>query len=405
MRYIVRTLSISLLILSTKAALALDCDAANLAPYFGNGMFNSARQAEASRLALENFMRDRELFDGKEPIGLAYNFSEAVAEQLLQVTTQKDEESGRSFFRWISNLSSAPEFFRKMAQVAMAAYDFKAYLEDGDLRLQIEHYEKDLKSGKVIVVVGHSQGNFYSNTSWENLHRLGKYDGKFALIGVATPVSYIAGDGPYTTLTQDQIMNFVRSEKGALPANVTNSTASASGHEFVGQYLDGNVSGPKITNDLKDVISRVSSNVSDPTSAALEYLDESLSPFLHFACKLQVTKSKFTDGECIALAALGQTFGWSGEARKERSLKSLNQWLDRCASKDFWQNPDRFDYLDCSIFSSLPSLDPRGDTNSELAFVPEGHPECVWKNQEIARRASSETVSYTHLTLPTSDLV
>jgi hypothetical protein len=355
-------------------------------------MFNSSEQAETNRRALEDFFRKRDMIGSNDRVDLAYNFSEAAAEQLLQVTTQKDDETGRSFFRWLSNLSSAPEFFRKMAQTAMAAYDFKAYFEDGDLRFQIQQYENDLKSGKVIVVVGHSQGNFYSNTSWENLNRLEKYKGKFALVGVAAPVSYIAGGGDYTTLTQDKIMEFVRLQKGALPANITNATASASGHEFVGQYLDGNISGPKITNDLKNAISKLSSSVTVPSQAALDYLDESLAPFLQYACKLQATKSKFTDGECLALAALGQTYGWFGEVRKERSLKSLSQWLDRCSTKEFWQNPDRFDYLDCSIFSSLPSFDPRGNTNAELAFVTEEHPECVWKNQEIVQRANPETV-------------
>ena len=91
--------------------LALDCKTAPPALYFGNGMFNSADQADISRSALERFLQERHLIESEEEVGLAYNFSESVAEQLLQVTTQKDEESGRSFFRWISSLSSAPEFF------------------------------------------------------------------------------------------------------------------------------------------------------------------------------------------------------------------------------------------------------------------------------------------------------
>lgn len=384
---------IAIFTLSAEAVFALDCQTPRLAPYFGNGMFNSASQAEISRTALEDFMRKRGLLTSKGRVALAYNFSEAVAEQLLQVTTQKDEEVGRSFFRWISNLSSAPQFFRDMAQAAMTAYDFKAYFEDADLRLQIEHYEADLNSGEVIVVVGHSQGNFYSNTSWENLQRLEKYKGKLALVGVAAPVSYIAGDGPYSTLTQDMIMDFARSQKGALPANVKNSTASASGHEFVSQYLQGNASGPKITSDLKDVISKIVSGVSTPTTAAVEYLDESLSPFLNYACKLQATKSKFTDGECIALAAFDRSYGWFGEPRQERSLKALIDWINRCDTKEFWHSPTRFDFLDCSIFSSLPSFDPSGNTKAELGFVSSEHPECAWKNHEISGRANPAAVS------------
>ncbi|CAN5514198.1 hypothetical protein BH10BDE1_BH10BDE1_13870 [soil metagenome] len=390
---IVQRLMITLTFLAGTPTLALDCNTPNLASYFGNGMFNSDRQADNNRAELETFMRARNLLSRGETVALAYNFSEAAAEQLLQVSTQKDEETGRSFFRWVSNLSSAPEFFRKIAQTAMTAYDLKAYLEDQDLRIQIERYEKDLKSGKVIVVVGHSQGNLYSNRAWELLRRLGRYNGKFALVGAATPTGYIAGDGPYSTLTQDKVMEFVRSQKGALPANVTNARASASGHEFVSEYLEGSVSGPKIRDDLKDVISKVVSNVSVPSQAALEYLDSSLSPFLHHACKLQATKSKFTDGECIALAALDRTYGWFGEDRKERSLKALNEWIDQCDTKEFWHSSSRFDFLNCSMLSLVPSLDPSGTTKAELAFFANDHPECNWQNQEVGRRTTPQAVS------------
>lgn len=384
---------ILIVILGPQPAFPLDCQTAKLAPYFGNGMFNSKRQAEQSREALEIFMREHDLIREQDTVDLAYNFNEAAAEQLLQVTTQKDDEVGRSFFRWISRLSSAPEFFRKMAEAAMAAYDIKAYLEDGDLQNQIAKYEADLTAKKVVVVVGHSQGNFYSNTSWESVKRLGKHKGKFALIGVAAPVSDIAGDGPYTTLTQDQIIDFVRSQKGALPANITNTTASISGHEFVGQYLKGDKSGPRIVNDLKDVISKVTSNSTSPSPTAVEYLDESLSPFLRHACKLQATKSKFTDGECIAIAALDRTYGWFGEDRKERSLKALNEWIDQCDTKEFWHSSTRFDFLQCSMLSSVPSFDPAGNAKAELYFVVADHPECNWQNNEVGRRTTPEAVS------------
>lgn len=385
--------TMSFLMWHASEARALDCVTPVPAPYFGNGMFNSREQAESNRLELQNFMSTQQLIDSDARVELAYNFSEAAAEQLLQVAMQKDEESGGSFFRWVSNLSSAPEFFRKLADFTVTAIDFKAYLEDVDLRLQIDSYEAAMNAGKIVVVVGHSQGNFYSNMSWELLQRIKSYQGKFLLVGVATPVQYIAGDGPYTTLTQDQIMNFVRKTKGALPANATNSTSSLTGHEFVSQYLEGSASRAKIVEDLKNVISKASSVVSTPTPAALEFLDKSLSPFLQYACKLKATKAKYTDGECIALAALNKPHGWTGEARSVRSLKSLNEWLDTCSTKEFWQNPDRFDFLDCSIFSSLPSMDPGGNTKAELDFVLEDHPECVWKTKEVAQRANAASVA------------
>jgi hypothetical protein len=389
----VQALLIVATILSATTAFALDCKTPSLAAYFGNGMFNSDEQAESSRAKLETFISANNLLNNGDTVGLAYNFNEAAAEQLLQVATQKDNEAGRSFFRWISNLSSAPEFFKKMAQTAMAANDFKEYLEDVDLRIQIAQYETDLKTGKVIVVVGHSQGNFYSNSAWENLHRRGYHDGRFALVGVATPTSHIAGEGPYSTLTQDRVMGFVRSLKGALPSNVTNAVASLSGHEFVSEYLEGTESGPKIKDDLKNVISKIASSVSTPSPAALEYLDQSLSPFLHHACKLQSTKSKFTDGECIALAALDRTYGWFGVDRKQRSLKALNEWIDQCSTKEFWQSSTRFDFLDCSMLSNVPSLDPSGSVKQELHFVVEDHPECDWQNQEVRRRTTPEAVA------------
>lgn len=378
----------------TSVANALECKEAQLSPYFGNGMFNSRRDAEASRAELEVKMVGIPLIGVKERIFLAYNVSEKPLEQLLQVTNQKDAEAGRKFWRWLANLSQAPRCFREMAENAGQRVDQEAYQNDDDLRAQVTNYSSDLFDGKVVVVVPHSQGNFYANSAWHLLQQPEKYKKRFSIVGVATPVTYIAGDGAYSTLTQDKIMWAVRREKeGALPANITNSTATGSGHLFVSDYLNGDVSGPKIMKDLRAAIGKLKSEFGGPTDSALEYQDESLWPFMRYTCMLQSTKPKLTDGECIALTALDRTYAWFGEDRDERSLKSLNAWIDECDDKENWHNSTRFDFLQCSILGSPPSMDPRGSGSNELSFVKSDHPECNWRNEEVGRHTGAAAVA------------
>jgi len=63
-----------------------------------------------------------------------------------------------------------------------------------DLQTHITAYNQDLQAGNGVVVVAHSQGNFFANTAYESLKP--SYKKNFKLISVASPAFFVAGGGP-----------------------------------------------------------------------------------------------------------------------------------------------------------------------------------------------------------------
>jgi hypothetical protein len=375
-----------------KSSFALDCRSAEVAFYFGNGMFNDRYDANESALALEDFLYQNQFIRGGQKVHLAYNLNESALVELLQVATQKSEEYGRSFFQWLSDLSLAKDDFRILAFAVSRSYDKLRYVSDQDLKSQVAAYRTDIAAGKTVLVVAHSQGNFYANSAWHLIQGLEGAAGRFFVVGAAAPVNSIAGGGPYATLTQDLVIKAVRTAFSALPANVTNLSASPSGHEFVSQYLNGDQSGPKIMADVGETMSRIGDAFTTVGKKALEYQDPSLWPFMRYACALQASPSRLTDAQCIALAALDRTYAWFGEPKEKRSVKSLIEWIDRCDGDDYWHDPDRFDFLDCSLLGDRSGFDLRGRGQGELDFAIDGHPECHWRGKEVGRRATPTVV-------------
>jgi len=58
-----------------------------------------------------------------------------------------------------------------------------------DLRKHIRYYERDLKDGKKLVLIGHSQGNFYANEAYDYLQ-----SDDVGVVAVATPADRVGKD-------------------------------------------------------------------------------------------------------------------------------------------------------------------------------------------------------------------
>ncbi len=105
-----------------------------------------------------------------------------------------------------------------------------------------------------ILLVGHSQGTFYTNEIYDYLVKNGESRDTVGVYNVATPASSVSGDGAYLTSENDKVINLVRaaaSKAGAkqpLPANITIPPVSEDslGHSFSGVYL-ANAAGPIIS--------------------------------------------------------------------------------------------------------------------------------------------------------------
>ncbi len=120
---------------------------------------------------------------------------------------------------------------------------------DYDLTNILRQMHTDLKTRKVLLV-GHSQGTFYTNEAYNYLIQHGVPAQSIGVYNVATPADYVAGSGNYVTSSSDTVINsLVRqlielsSAKRPLPANIDIELDEAerdgiwSGHSFSRVYL------------------------------------------------------------------------------------------------------------------------------------------------------------------------
>lgn len=211
--------------------------------YFANGMSNSYRKAKTSqeKLQFELGMQDKDF-------GIAYNDNENWLTQLLEVYQQRQNESDE-FWYWLRNMGQAPQWFKDEYAQKVGRFNEQMVINDPDLQKHIRQYLADLVSGKKVVIVAHSQGNFYANNAYRYIKmNYQKYRNSIGIVSVATPATWVEGGGTYvldnvyTTNPEDLVINLVRAfYPDTLAANVPayDNPDSMIDHEFVETYLGG----------------------------------------------------------------------------------------------------------------------------------------------------------------------
>lgn len=220
--------------------------------FFGNGMFNEQSSADSSLRILKRKMFEAgTLTDDQWAFELSYNHNEGTY-SLFEVYRQAMGDQAASFWRWLGNTEVSPEWFQIATREIAATYDLAEALIDADLANHVQRYQGLLMEGSRVLVVAHSQGNLYANAAYTNLANSGKVAmDAFGIVSVATPASYVAGSGPYFTLSDDLVIASVRlAMPNTLPSNVTNTLPDSDWkhHSFIDSYLNGDQTGPLIVN-------------------------------------------------------------------------------------------------------------------------------------------------------------
>jgi len=143
--------------------------------------------------------------------------------------------------------------------------DRVALVTTDSLADQVNDYMKQIKEGKKILLVAHSQGNFFGNQAYGVLNSTAKQS--FGIVSVANPDSSVGDGGPYTTLEEDEVIEYIKWVKDliGLPVpmkpNLTNSPVELpdeKGHAFINAYMvAGSNSDQKITNDMISVLDKL----------------------------------------------------------------------------------------------------------------------------------------------------
>ncbi|WP_217495140.1 KTSC domain-containing protein [Vibrio sonorensis] len=232
--------------------------------YFSNGMFN-----EINDISISVYQLEKELSAFINPSAINYeisvNDSEQWLLQILEVAKQKLGDELSMFFIYLSSIDKAPEWFLEAVdEVVRSSF---GNVNDQDLRQHVSEYQRAIDNCSKVLVIAHSQGNFYANSAWSQVYSRSFGNSMFeqrnfrslGILSVATPSNYVGhqlldeGDHlditDYVTLTNDAIINIVRNSFPAtLAGNVTNSNSSQDPlyHNFVSAYLAGDVSGSVI---------------------------------------------------------------------------------------------------------------------------------------------------------------
>lgn len=102
-----------------------------------------------------------------------------------------------------------------------------------------------------ILLLGHSQGTFYTNALYKYLIKNGVTEKSISIYNLATPASFVAGNGNYLTSANDPLVLKVRElaaasgAKEPLPANIlipipdSEKSDAWGGHHFSSDYLNG----------------------------------------------------------------------------------------------------------------------------------------------------------------------
>jgi len=99
-------------------------------------------------------------------------------------------------------------------------------VHENDIQRHLTKYKNSVLAGHGVALIGHSQGNFFANEAYR---LIGQSNDSWMLqyvnvLGLATPASYVAGGGGYSTFDNDPI-SFI---PGGLGANITNSEQTPS---------------------------------------------------------------------------------------------------------------------------------------------------------------------------------
>lgn len=184
--------------------------------YFGNGINTDQRSARRSR----DLLRDNlgTTYNNKTlRYDTAYNATDGMALDLVQAARQAGVQWDSDLANWLSRLELAPGWFvgwyqRQIEQRSLAFLP--------ELDQHVDSYRNAISLGQRVLVVSHSQGNFYANEAKRFLtQRLTTEQmARFAIYGVAVPTNNIGGaSGPYLTNHRD----FISLIPDALAANFT----------------------------------------------------------------------------------------------------------------------------------------------------------------------------------------
>ena len=234
--------------------------------YYINGIFTLESDAakEAGKLAAKLSARivGTPLEATCIYVSYAYNQTHGIND-LLQAYGQLLLGNTLQLWSIIGGLTaSTPPFELFFDQISKAIKNVD-YVVSEDVNKHLVAYQNSVSRNNKVILIGHSQGNLYANLEYNSLTTQPPFltNDTLKVIAVATPDSFVAGFGPYTTLFEDVVASFIfpQVNPAVLPPNTSNGVIPSclthwGCHLFIDSYLDGPVSRQRILDELVGAI-------------------------------------------------------------------------------------------------------------------------------------------------------
>jgi len=194
-----------------------------------------------------------------------------------------------------------------VAKSVLQAYGINGL--DTDLISILQQVHSELSTRKVLLV-GHSQGTFYTNFAYDYLIGHGVPKESIGVYNIATPADIVAGGGNYLTSSTDKVINKIVRDlagqsyaKKPLPANISiilspkEQNSDTGGHSLSEVYLASEPE--RIIGDINNALNNLSSN-----GSSNECFEK---PKTNLGQKVSKTTLAFGDFSVLALNKIGNT--------------------------------------------------------------------------------------------------
>ncbi len=257
---------------------ACEVNVDKIEPYYINGMFTDAADFYANKIAIEKFVAEGLQGSGfSTNVSGAYNKSEAGLSEVFEVLRQKSEDFvsesillllNNDFLGYVESLESESEI-KALLEIINTVYA-GTYAEE-DTQIAKAGVVDILDTCSRVVLVTHSQGNFYGNAIFNDIYAQyvfpnGYGISSYPMLGmmqIASPVFRPGGTTSilypeivsHLTNDTDLVMRLVRSIVGSIDANYTSlvNNDDLSGHGLEASYLRPDGQGAEISLKMRSI--------------------------------------------------------------------------------------------------------------------------------------------------------
>lgn len=200
----------------------------------------------------------------------ALNSSRGIYDDLIEAAEQRQAEPP-AIKRWLANIGIASSWFKEEFADSIVNTANAQYINNFDLREMTNSFLAALRSGRKVVVIAHSQGNFFANSAYQYISQnFPEYRQSIGLVAVGSPSGIVQDGGSHFRNSWDLVINVVDSFYDVLPSNFIFTSSDLSGHRFAPTYLRAR--GVAISSAIVNTVNRLTTpalhNGCDPTSRA-----------------------------------------------------------------------------------------------------------------------------------------